>query len=299
MKIMRRRAFAQTLLAASGSACLTPMRALLGADGTKKPEICAFIKFVQDLPPAELARRIRQLGFDGIEATVRKKGQVEPTEVEDKLPGLCEALKGEGLSMTIMASDVTRADDRVMEKTLRAAAAQGVTRYRMGYYRYDLKKPIRPQLENFRPMVRELAALNQELGLQAVYQNHAGAANVGASVWDLDLLFEGIPTQQMAVGFDVRHATVEGGTTWSTLWKLIEPRLGAVYVKDFVWETEKVVNVALGEGRVSPKFFSGLANQRVDLPFTVHVEYLRSAGIEENLAALKRDRERLLKLLNL
>ena len=224
----------------------------LAQNEASRPSIfCAFVKFVQDLPDREMARELARLGYLGIEATIRRKGQVEPTEVEDGLPKLVEALQAEELEITIMASDVNRADDLVMEKTLRVAAALGVKRYRMAYYRYDLAKPLRTQLDNLRPQVRELAALNKELGMQALYQNHAGAAYVGASLWDLDALLDDIDPAQIAVGFDVRHATVEGGTTWKTSWHLVQPRLGAVYVKDlpgriesrpmFRWERGRLI----------------------------------------------------------
>ncbi|MCH1502972.1 sugar phosphate isomerase/epimerase [bacterium] len=261
----------------------------LAQNEASRPSIfCAFVKFVQDLPDREMARELARLGYLGIEATIRRKGQVEPTEVEDGLPKLVEALQAEELEITIMASDVNRADDLVMEKTLRVAAALGVKRYRMAYYRYDLAKPLRTQLDNLRPQVRELAALNKELGMQALYQNHAGAAYVGASLWDLDALLDDIDPAQIAVGFDVRHATVEGGTTWKTSWHLVQPRLGAVYVKDFAWKDRKPSNVPLGEGQVDPRFFT-LAKKRADVPFTIHVEYLGKAGTPENMAALGRD----------
>ena len=249
---------------------------------------CAFTKFVQSLSPKDLADTLADMGYDGIEGTIRKGGQVEPERVEQDLPVLVEALKAANLDLTIMASDVDRADDPVMVKTLRTAAALGVKRYRMAYYKYDFSKPIRPQLENFRPLVRELAALNKELGLQAIYQNHAGAHYVGASLWDLDMLLEGIDPKQIAVGFDVRHATVEGGTTWETGWHLIQPRLGAVYLKDFVWDGLKMQNVPLGEGRVASRLFD-LVQKRADVPFSVHVEYLEKGTLDENVAALKRD----------
>ncbi len=251
-------------------------------------EFCAFVKFVQDMPAKEMAGELARYGYAGIEATIRKGGQVEPGEVEDGLPELVEALRGEGIEISIMASDVNRADDPLMEKTLRVAAALGVKRYRMGYYRYDFAKPLRGQLANLRPQVRELAALNKELGMQAFYQNHAGAAYVGASLWDLDALLDDIDPKQIAVGFDVRHATVEGGTTWKTSWHLIQPRLGAVYVKDFAWNKRTPVNVPLGEGQVDPGVFA-LAKKRFDVPFTIHVEYLGKASMPENMAALGRD----------
>ncbi len=293
-----RRHFLNQLTLASGAAAVSRLSAEAQA---QKPswEICAFVKFVQDLSYAELAKTVAQLGYAGIEATIRKRGQIEPESVEGELPKLVAALDEEDLAITIMASDVNRADDPLMEKTLRVAASLGVKRYRMSYYRYDLDRPIRPQLDNFRPMAKELAALNRELGLQAVYQNHAGARYVGASLWDLDLLLEDIDPAQIAIGFDVRHATVEGGTTWSTLWKLIQPRLGAVYVKDFVWKGLKVENVPLGQGRVDPTFFTSLARKRPDVPFAVHVEYLGKRSTAENVEALRVDLIKLRELLGI
>lgn len=290
--MLNRRQFLTTASAA-------PWAASLQGQAKEPPafEICAFIKFIQDLSYRNMAQAIAPMGYAGIEATIRKGGLIEPERVAEALPDLVAALAKEKLDVTIMASDVTRADDPLMEKTLRTAASLGIKRYRMGYYRYDLDLPIRPQLENYRPMARELAALNAELGLQAIYQNHAGARYVGASLWDLDLLLDDIDPQWMAVGFDVRHATVEGGTTWPLLWKLIQPRLGAVYVKDFTWREEKLENVPLGEGRVDPEFFSKLAKQRSDVPFAVHVEYLEHRGVMENVAALRQDLVTLKRLL--
>jgi hypothetical protein len=72
--------------------------------------------------------------------------------------------------------------------------------------------------------------------------------------------------------------------------------LGAVYVKDFSWKDRKPHNVPLGEGQVDAEFFK-LAKKRAELPFTVHVEYLRKAGTPENMAALGRDLKTVKRLL--
>ena len=188
-----------------------------------------------------------------------------------------------------MATDINRADQPLAESTLRAAVAAGVTRYRTSYYRYDLKKPIRPQVADFKASAKDLAAMNAELGVTGVYQNHAGAQYAGASVWDLDTMLDGIDPDHLGVAFDIRHATAEGGTTWPVLWKLIEPRVRTLYVKDFVWKDRKPHNVALGKGLVNPDFFKDINAKQPALPISVHVEYLHGASTEKNLAALKDD----------
>jgi len=247
------------------------------------------VKFLQDLSYADLARVIRKLGFQGIEGTVRPGGQVLPERVEEDLPKLMEALQGEKLEMTIMASGIHRADDPLSEKTLRLASKLGVKRYRMAYYRYDLDRPVTRQIASFKSMAKELAALNKELGMQAIYQNHSGARYLGSTIWDLRQLLRGIPKEQMAVGFDLRHAKVEGGMSWPVYWNVIQPHVGAVYVKDFVWKENKVLNVPLGEGWVDPRFFDAARLKAFDGPISLHVEYLHGAGAKANAEALEKD----------
>ena len=137
---------------------------------TPSYSICAFVKFLQTLSYDVLAEKLAALGFQGIEATIRDRGQVLPEQATEELPKLVEALRRCQLDVTIMASSIQRVDQPLTEQLLRTAASLGIRRYRMAYYRYDLDRPIMPQLEALRPVVRELAALNKELGIAAVYQ---------------------------------------------------------------------------------------------------------------------------------
>ncbi|MDP6447596.1 MAG: hypothetical protein QF805_27615, partial [Pirellulaceae bacterium] len=131
---------ATTSLAALGPPVLAQQQQRQADD--KRNRICAFIKFVQDLPYDELAERIAEMGFDGIEATVRNGGHVLPERVEDDLPKLVEALEKHGLEISVMASNVNSVKQPLTEKVLRTAARLGVRTYRMGYYRYDAKRPV-------------------------------------------------------------------------------------------------------------------------------------------------------------
>ena len=265
----------------------------------EKPfEFCAFIKFLQDLSYGDLARKIGEMGFDGIEATVRDGGHVLPERVEEDLPRLVGALKKENLDVTIMASSVNSANHPLTEKVLRTAAGLGIKRYRLAYLRYDLARSIPMQLNEHRAQLKELAALNREIGISGVYQNHAGATTVGSAIWDLHELLQDIPPEAISVAFDIRHATVEGGHNWPLNLELIKPRIGALYIKDFIWKdgTRDAVNVPLGEGRVNPRFFQ-IARDFFRGPVSLHVEYLPKGGVPANLQAIKADFETLRKLM--
>ncbi|HIF30436.1 MAG TPA: sugar phosphate isomerase/epimerase [Planctomycetaceae bacterium] len=275
----------------AASAGLVVAKSTLASRGDRPgpPQIGAFVKFIQELPYDALSEQLAEIGFTGIEATVRRGGLVEPDRVEDDLPRLVEALKKVGLKIHVMASDVNRADDPQSARVLRTAAKLGVPRYRMKYYRYDLEKPIRPQLVELAATLQDLVQLNKQLGIQAVYQNHAGREIVGSTVWDIEQLVRKHPLEHIGIAFDIRHATVEAGQSWLTLFRVAEPHLGIIYVKDFRWTDERPENVALGQGRIDPKFFQIVKDSSFRGPFSLHIEYLGKAGLQKNLQALRDD----------
>lgn len=245
--------------------------------------ICAFEKPLQFLSFTELADTMAVIGFSGIEATVRAAGHVLPRNVEDDLPRLHEALQKRGLEITIMATDINAVDQPHAELVLRTAAKLGVRHYRMQWYRYDLRKPILPQLDEVAAKVRSLAQLTRELKMSAIYQNHSGADIVGAAVWDIYGIIKSYDPKTIGMGFDIHHAIVEGGLSWQIQFKLIAPSLAAVYVKDFVWEKGEVKDVPLGQGRVDPKFIPMVRELGFTGPLCLHVEYLE--GKKEDVVA--------------
>ena len=291
LRPLERREFLGSALAAGAAlAAGLPIRAAVAAEpGKTANPICVFIKLIQSLSYEELADTVADMGCDGIEATVRRGGYIAPEKAPDELPKLVEALQKRNLKVTMITTDILRADEPNTRPLLKTAVQLGIPMYRMGFYRYDLKRPVMPQLEALAAPVKELAALNRELGIQAVYQNHSGPDNVGAAVWDFYSLIKDIPKQEIALAFDIRHATIEAGLSWPTVYNAMLPCIGAVYVKDFAWTGRDVKHVPLGEGRVDPKFFRQLKADNFTGPISLHVEYLGDGSTQENVAALRRD----------
>ena len=152
---------------------------------------CAFVKFLTGLDFDKLADAMADAGFDGVEVTARKKeSYIQPERAADELPRLKETLAKRNLEITILTTDILRADEPWAESLLRAAAEQGIKRYRLGFHRYDLSQPILPQLAALQSVFRDIAALNREIGIAALYQNHCGADMLGATVWDLHSLIK-------------------------------------------------------------------------------------------------------------
>jgi sugar phosphate isomerase/epimerase len=269
-----RRQFLKHAAIAGAATALLPTALTAAAPERIGPwKFCAFEKPLLFLHYDETADVFAELGFDGIEAAVRPGGHVLPERVEEDLPKFVEALKKRGLEITILTSGISAADQPHTEKVLRTAAKLGIKRYRMDWWRYDLKQPIQSQLDALRPRLKELAALNRSLGMTGLYQNHAGANMIGAAVWDIYGLVREHDPKDVALAFDIRHATVEGGLSWPIQFSLVKSHVGAAYFKDFAWDDDKVKSVPLGTGRVDQKYAPMLKASGFVGPISVHVEY--------------------------
>ena len=260
-----------------------------------KNQVCCFNKPLQHMSYDEQAKLIAEIGFDGIEGTVRKGGHVEPQNVERDLPKQIEALKKHGVEMTLMTSGINNIDEPVNRLVLQTAAKLGVKRFRMKPYKYDYKKSIPDQLEEFRKFYRDLIKFCADQNIRPLYQNHSGARYFGASIWDLYILMKDEPKNQVGTCFDIRHAVVEGGLSWPTEFHLMQPFFGMVYCKDFDWDkkTRKPINVPLGTGIVNyPQFFSMLRKINYDGPISLHMEYKDHRDpklLTESISAIRKD----------
>jgi sugar phosphate isomerase/epimerase len=299
MKSIDRRSFlgsasaAVKLVAISGTSLSANFLMASGAALKAHNTFCAFTKPLQSLSFDELAAAIARIGYDGVEIGIRRNGHVAPDQVEEQLPRLVDSLHKQNLELAIMASDITSMKEPNTARVLRAAAQAGIRTYRLGYFSYDLSRPIAEQLTLFKSSLRDVIAASNDLGLVPVYQNHSGSGLMGAPLWDLHELIETYKPDQVGVALDVGHMMVEGGLSWPIQYHLMRPHLRAVYVKDFVWKGHDVEWVPLGEGRVEPKVFNWLHESGFRGPISLHVEYLEglegAQRVTRNVQAFERD----------
>jgi sugar phosphate isomerase/epimerase len=286
---LSRRQFTASALAAASAAAL-PSRLLAAQAPGAKNRFCCFIKFLEDLSYDQLAEKMAEFGFSGIEATVRSSaGYILPEKAAEELPKLRKALDKNGLSIAIVTTDILSADQQHADAVLHAAADVGAPRYRMGFYKYDKERPIVEQIGALRPKFDALAELNRKIGIAGMYQNHAGADHFGSTLWDLYYLLKDHSPDEIGCVYDLRHAAVEAGESWPTLHSVMKPHIIAYSVKDFVWNGRKSQHVPLGDGLVDPNFYKELAKSDFDGPVSLHVEYLKEGEPGPQLDAVKRD----------
>lgn len=266
---------------------------VLGAEG--KPagrEIAVFTKFLEKLSFDELAETIAQLGVAGLEAPLRKGGHIEPEDLVEKLPAFVAALAGKDLKVVIMASSISGVDKGgLAEKQLRAAAKVGITCYRLEHLKYDLSKPIKPQVAEFKARLTDLAALNREIGIQGLYQNHRGNNYVGGPIWDMVEILEDINVKDLGMAFDFAHATVEGSNAWEMNFHRALPHIGAVYIKDYKHVGKNWIPCPLGQGMVNPQAGKLVTKMLPpEVPVSIHIEYIKGGdAVKDSVAAMKSD----------
>jgi len=274
-----------------GSASAAP-----GSPGDSLPgTVHVFSKHLQWLDYRGMAETAAEVGFDGVDLTVRPGGHVLPERVEDDLPKAVEAAHKAGIQIRMVTTAITDPRDALARSILATAGKLGIRYYRMGYYRYTDDRPIPEQLSEIKPMLADLAALNEQHGLAGSYQNHAGAKYVGAPLWDLYWLLRDLDPRWLGSQYDVRHATVEGGTSWSNTLRLLGPHINTLVAKDFRWAQQggkwRAENCPLGEGMVDfPAYFKILKRERIAAPVSLHLEY-PIGGAEHGARRLTTSRE--------
>jgi L-ribulose-5-phosphate 3-epimerase len=250
---------------------------VFNAKSLKRP-VCAFTKCLQFLSFEQIAEVLPRIGFDGADITVRPDGQIEPVNAKTEIPKAVKILQKAGVTIPLMVTAVTDANDPVSVELLKVAADSGIRYYRMGWLAYDFKKTIQQNLDGFKSLCEKLARLNEKLGIHGGYQNHSGL-HVGAPVWDLYDLLKDCDPKYLGVQYDIRHAMTEGGYCWMIGMKRVEPWIRTICIKDFVWGKDskgewRHQNVMLGEGMVKfDEFLKEYATLKVEAPISVHFEY--------------------------
>jgi sugar phosphate isomerase/epimerase len=271
----------------------------LAADKPGTPKICIFSKHLQWLSIGDAASLAAEIGFDGVDITVRNGGHVQPERAADELPKAAEAVRKAGLEVPMITAGIVDAHSPHAEEILRTASALGIRYYRWGDIPLDARKSIPKQIAEDKERVRDLAALNKQYGVCAMYHTHSGAGVLGASIWDLYLLLKDFDPNSVGVNYDISHATIEGGLGgWINSASLTAPMMRGVALKDFYWEKNAKGQwqprwCPIGQGMVHfVPFLDSLRERRFAGPIQLHFEYPElggAAGGERTIAISRRE----------
>lgn len=274
----------QFLADAGGLALLTnvPGSAIGTTDQTKPGgavKISVFSKPLQWLDLKGLAEIASEIGFDGVDLTLRKDGHIAPERAEQELPKAAEIFRKAGLLLPMVTAGIVNVNTPYAEAMLRAMRTAGISRYRWGGFQYVATQTVPQRLEELKQEARKLAELNRKYDVCAMYHTHSGE-EVGSSIWDLWFILKDQDLGSLGVNLDLAHATIEGGLgAWINNTRLIGPMIRGIAIKDFKWAQNtrgewRPQWCPLGEGMVNFKRFLALLKEiGFSGPVQLHYEY--------------------------
>jgi sugar phosphate isomerase/epimerase len=159
------------------------------------------------------------------------------------------------------------------EDILRTAKKLGVQFYRLGFVIREPDASVGKQVHEIKAQLKELAALNKQIGIGALIQNHspAGRRYLGGDLTELVELVKDFEPAQIGVAFDIGHALVVHGDDWRTHFEKLKSHLKIAYVKDVKREGRWV---PFGEGDIAGTgYFKLLKELKYQAPISLHIEF--------------------------
>jgi len=273
-----RREFLKTASATTVGAAISPsLFANQGGSETSPTPVCAFTKCLQFIDYERLGDTLARTGFSGADLPVRPDGYIKPENITTELPKVVKALQKSGISVPMMVTAITNADDTDTERVLGTASQLGIKYYRTGYLPYDQSKSIQENLDAHKKTFEKLEKVNRKYGVHGGYQNHSGT-RVGGPVWDLYWILKDLDPAYVGVQYDVCHAICEGGVSWPLGMKLLAPWIKMTDIKDFIWEKVnnrwKITYLPLGTGMVNfNTYLREYTRLQISGPISIHCEY--------------------------
>lgn len=241
-----------------------------------------YLKRTGGLSVAESGDRVRELGFDHLDLTVRPGGHVEPDEAPERLPGVVETLREKGVGVPLITTSITGADEEHAESLFRLADECGIEHLKLGYWRYDGFGTVADGLVAMREDLAGIRELSADYDVTPSVHTHSGDFLSANPAFLRESLVDGDP-EDLGIYVDPGHLVVEGGKSgWEMNLDLVSDYVQMVSVKDFGWfseETDAGVEweprtVPLGEGMVPwATVFDRLREAGFDGPVSVHSEY--------------------------
>jgi len=259
--------------------------------GSSQPQLCIFSKHLANLNWDQLGKTTGELGFHGVDLTVRAKGHVLPERVAEDLPRAVERIRAHGVTVPMITTELLQASHPTARPIFSTAGRLKIPYLKPGYWRWGSQDPEKRLVEVHRDLLG-LMELGREFGVQIGFHNHSGD-NVGMAIWDTREIIRELDPRWVGYYFDPGHSTIEGGSTgWQVALKLVAPRLKMIALKDFYWDKQdgrwRPRWCPMGEGMVDwPKVFAAFAAARFTGPISLHVEY----NPPDELAAIARDLE--------
>lgn len=287
--LSRRNFIARAALASSAAALWRGgVSSAFGAGGFPPP-IAVFSKIYQQLKLGfdQAAELTAEAGLDGVDCPVRPGGEIVPERAVEDMPRYAEALRKRKTDILLLTTAITGVASPHAGDILRTARKLGIRYYRLGITFHSPDKPAEKLVAEIRAQLKDLAALNRQLGITAVFQNHSPGKikYAGGDLAEMYEIVKDFDPDQIGVAFDLGHALIVHGDEWSAHFERLKPHIKVAYVKDMKRPKQFV---PFGEGEFGKLgWFSRLKQMGLSAPVSLHIEFdWASQGKDKSRAAL-------------
>ena len=246
-------------------------------------QLVRFTKFWEDLSVRQLGERARELGYDGLDLAVRDGHAINIDNVTDELPGAVRAWRELGVDCSMISSSTDLIDpDAADAVTLfEAAAAAGVPRIKMGYFKFTPGDSFEELWSLARRRLDGFERLSRRTGVQTMYHTHSGQC-LGSNCAGMRHLLQDNDPQQVGAYVDLGHLAINGEDVQIGL-AMLRDRLSAIGGKDARHFPDERPDrrarfadgfVLLGQGAAEwPEAIELLKAWGFSGPITIHTEY--------------------------
>ena len=156
-----------------------------------------FSKGLQYLSVEKAAEKIAEMGFKGIDLTVREGGHIEPEEVREKLQMALRIINKTGLDLSMLTTDIKHPKDKMAESIYQSASECGVKFLKLGYIPYTYGT-YRDNLEMMKKEAKDFESLGKKYGICACHHIHSADFMTQSALVLDEILFDIDPDLSIA-----------------------------------------------------------------------------------------------------
>ncbi len=258
-------------------------------------QLVRFTKFWEDLDVRRLGERARELGYDGLDLAVRDGHAIHTDNVTDQLPSAVRAWWELGVDCPMISSSTDLIDpDAADAVTLfEAAAAAGVPRIKIGYFKFNPGDSFEELWSSARQRLDGFERLSRRTGVQTMYHTHSGQC-LGSNCAGMRHLLQDYDPEHVGAYVDLGHLAINGEDVQMGL-AMLRNRLSAIGGKDARHFRDERPDrrasyadgfVLLGQGAAEwPEAMALLTAWGFDGPITIHTEYTTDQNVISTVGA--------------
>ena len=258
-------------------------------------QLVRFTKFWEDLSVRELGERASELGYDGLDLAVRDGHAINADNVTDELPSAVHAWRDLGVSCPMISSSTDLIDPDAPEAVtlFEAAAAAGVPRIKIGYFKFSPGESFEELWSLARRRLDGFQRLSRRTGVLTMYHTHSGQC-LGSNCAGLRHLLQDYDPEDVGAYVDLGHLAINGEDVQIGL-AMLRDRVSALGGKDARHFPDERPGrrarfsdgfVFLGQGAAEwPEAVGLLKAWGFDGPITIHTEYTTDQDVISTVGA--------------